>query len=95
MNIRDAYRPHVRFSRQLKRRAREMMSGIHNETNALAMSMAATHIRDMARQLVQAQAALAAAGTPRRPAPYLKPAASVAGLALGAAMAAVIVVLIQ
>lgn len=51
MNVRELYRPHVRFIRQLKRRAREMRSGQHDETNVMAMVMAAGHIAFLVQQL--------------------------------------------
>jgi hypothetical protein len=93
MKLNPNYIEHARFARLLKRRAREMRSGLHRETHPMAMEMAAIHIRNLGRLLAQTQSRLEAAEAPRRkPAPFLRPAATVAALALGAATAAAILV---
>ena len=59
----ETYREHARFARQLKRRAAEMISGRHDEANALYMEMAARHIAQLGRLLARLQGQLEAAET--------------------------------
>ena len=91
MNLNPTFRTHARLARQLQRRAAEMRSGRHDETHAIAMHFAGAHIATLGRLVATLEKRLAEAEAPKRkPAPFLRPAATVAALALGAATFAAI-----